>query len=120
MWVDATGVSHTVASPRWEAVISLDDRDRDLAISPGDVELIDALLDELEEETYGEIALLGFDPAVEATFEGVSPAQLELPPLVANGDRADWRTSLIAHLAAQPLRWRLDYMEAIRDWLGEQ
>ena len=114
MWLTGDGVVHTVAVPDPGTVVALFRADG-APLGTADVAALVEARDELEGRCVEEAAAAEHDPAAESPFvEAVPPlltVALEGP---TPGDRA---ASFTRQLAAQPIRWRLDWLLAVDDLL---
>jgi hypothetical protein len=108
VWLDERGVAHTVALPNPSELMT--DRFKaslDALISAHRGEVAD-LLERLEEEIYQQVFSIPVDPA----YEGLSPPQELLAPEV-------WSVEDLAVVLSEiDLRWRLDCVCAMGDYLG--
>ena len=113
MWVDQRGLLNTTEPSDWTGLLDLSDRDFViLKLTPSDP--IHDMLDAVEDEIADAVAACTIDPGEEAAFVERLPDRMALR-LTRRIDRVAARVA--EQLRRQPLRWRLDYVWALRDCL---
>lgn len=113
MWVDASGVAHTVALPDPSVLMERAFRDSLSALLDRVPEELWEVLDECETQVYVAMADTRWSPEIEAQFEGVPPPANLLDGLVLAP--SDIRLAL----DRMDRRWRLDAISAIGDYLAD-
>jgi hypothetical protein len=114
MWVDGRGTYHVVDHPEWDELVHMSPRsDAILRLSPAPW-ILD-VLDEVEEAVFEHVERAGVDPAEEAGFVDRLPPRITLG---LPGPVEGTAEALAVQLRWQPLRWRVDYVWALRDRLA--
>jgi hypothetical protein len=114
--MDQGGRTHTVAVPDWADVVEVR-VDGGAELTTEEVEAVHLALDEIEEEFFEQVQEHRFEEQVEAQYVNAVPEPLILR--ATGGNPASVAASLAEQLRAQPLRWRIDYLEAVRDLLDD-
>lgn len=111
MWVDGRGTFRTADHPEFDEVVHMSPRsDAILRLTPRP--WIFDVLDDVEEEVFEHVERVGVDPAEEARFVDRLPPRVTLGvpgPVEGTAD------ALSVQLRWQPVRWRVDYVWAVRD-----
>jgi hypothetical protein len=111
MWVVERGIVHT-ADVDWASVIAMSDVELVALRAASRASLHDAL-DLVEDGVFDYIGSSVLSAAEEAPFVEQAPPRLELKL----AGQAIVAAALTKQLLQQPLRWRLDYVWAVRDCL---
>lgn len=112
MWLDQRGIAHTVDIPWCDAVI-LSPRSYDVLQRTPPAPLYD-VLDDVEDDIFRRIGASQFSSVQEARYAERPPPRISIG---LTGPQRATAEVLELQLRRQPLRWRLDYVSAVRDCL---
>lgn len=117
MWMSADRLTHTVAVPDWISVVDvrISGRSGAASLEPDELGAVEEALEALEEQFLAEAEHHSFDERAEAPYVEAVPDRLVIR--LTGAGPASLAASLAEQLGAQPLRWRYDYIEALRDHL---
>ncbi|WP_210652162.1 hypothetical protein [Nocardioides sp. SYSU D00065] len=111
MWIDEQGVAHTVALPEPTDVMSDEFRASLDAILAADREALLLILERAEESVFEEDLAALADPEKRAVFEALTP------PTALLDTALDSPEALAATIEDTDLRWRLDVVLALGDYI---
>jgi hypothetical protein len=115
MWRDERGLVHTAVRSHWTELVKMSSGSYAAFRAMPAAWLHDAL-DEVEDDFFEQVTQQKADPAEEARFVDRMPPRMTLGLL---GPATATVEVLTGQLRRQPLRWRLDYVWALRDCLTE-
>lgn len=115
MWLDADGRVHSVAAPDSPIEIQLSEETTATLGRHLIASAIEEVLDRIDDESGSELDEFDFDERREAEYVGQLPPPHEFT--LHGRTPQEIASSLYEQLSSISLRWRLDYAEAIRDWL---
>lgn len=113
MWVDERGMIHTVDHPGWSDLVNMSPPSY-AALRQTPAAWLHDVLDDIEDDVFEGVTGLNAGRAEEAQFVDRLPPRITLGLV---GPPAAMPAILADQLVRQPLRWRLDYVWALRECL---